>query len=302
MLAGGCESRTPASPTAGASRIVVLGDSLALSPRAFLAFPVALQGRLASESLPWIVKNASGWGDTTAEGRARLDAALAQNPSILIVELGGNDGLQGIALPVIRANLSDIVSRARARGARVLLCGMETGPFNGIGYMLDFHDLFREVAREQDVPLVPFLLAGVLGNRNLTADDLLHPNTAGARRIAENIWPYLEPMVRAPEARAGHGFQWRLVARSISTHGWFMKPPAAGSARRAGAPHDAGLRTVAQGPHAGAVHRQGHGAHRREAPRRQQHVPPPVEYDGDPARLQDPRSGSAQGGGDSRPV
>lgn len=198
VLAGGCESRgAPTSPGgAPTSRIVVLGDSLAVSPIPGQAFPAVLQARLTAEGLPWTVRNASGLGDTTADGRARLDAALALEPSILILELGGNDGLRGIEVTTVKSNLADIIARAKARHVRVLLCGMETLPLHGLSYALEFHDIYPALAREHDVPLVPFLLAGVVGNPELNLDDLIHPNAAGARRIVENIWPLLEPMVR----------------------------------------------------------------------------------------------------------
>ena len=176
-------------------RIAVLGDSLAVSPSRDQGFPVFLQQRLNQAQLPWAVLNVSGRGDTTSDGLRRLDEVFGQNPQILIVAVGANDGLRGVDITIISRNLNEIVERAKQRNVRVLLCGMETPPLRGIAYTLAFHNIFPALAREHRVPLVPFLLAGVAFDPDMNLDDLIHPNAAGARRIAETVWPYLEPMV-----------------------------------------------------------------------------------------------------------
>ena len=176
-------------------RIAVLGDSLAVSPSREQGFPVFLQQRLTQAQLPWTVFNISGRGDTTSDGLRRLDEVLRMNPQILIVALGANDGLRGVDIGSISRNLNEIIERARQRDLRVLLCGMETPPLRGIAYTLAFHNIFPALAREHRLPLVPFLLAGVALDPDMNLEDLIHPNAAGARRIAENVWPYLEPMV-----------------------------------------------------------------------------------------------------------
>lgn len=206
------------SPSAGqaaepprAPRITVLGDSLSVSPSRPDSFPSRLQARLVEEGLSsWTVINAGMHGDTTGGGLRRVDSMLADGPAILVLALGANDGLQGIPTANVRANLSTIMSRARAKGVQVLLCGMETPPLRGWSYTLEFHHVFPQLAREHDVPLVPFLLAGVVGVRELNGDDLIHPNAKGAKRMAETVWPYLERLVRtesvaraAPVPRAG---------------------------------------------------------------------------------------------------
>jgi acyl-CoA thioesterase I len=192
----------PLSPSASDQRvavtprgIVVLGDSLAVSPSRASGFPAVLQERLNATHPGWTVSNQSVGGDTTADGLRRLDPALTAGTAILVLELGANDGLRGIAIATIEQNLSTMIERAQARGIRVLLCGMETPPLNGFNYSLDYHRLFPRVAARHNVSLVPFLLDGVALNPDLNGDDEIHPNAAGARRIADNVWPYLEPLV-----------------------------------------------------------------------------------------------------------
>jgi acyl-CoA thioesterase I len=201
-------SAVPLSPSASDPRaavtprgIVVLGDSLAISPSRATGFPAVLQERLNATHPGWTVSNQSVSGDTTADGLRRLDPTLTADTAILVLELGANDGLRGSPIATIEKNLSTMIERARARGTRVLLCGMETPPLNGFSYSLDYHRLFPRVAARYGVPLVPFLLDGVALNPDLNGDDDIHPNAAGARRIADNVWPYLEPLV-APATTA----------------------------------------------------------------------------------------------------
>ena len=194
-LAGaGCASNN-AAPGDAATRIVVLGDSLAVSPRADIAFPAVLQSRLSKEPGTFAITSVSSNGATTVDGLARLDEALADRASILILELGANDALQGIDVSAIHANLATIVTRAQAAGARAILCGMETTPFHGLGYFGDFRDLFPALGREFDIPVTPFILGGVVGDPDLTVD-LVHPNGKGALRIADAIWPTLLRVVK----------------------------------------------------------------------------------------------------------
>jgi acyl-CoA thioesterase-1 len=193
----GCgSSSSPTAPGTTAPRVIaVLGDSLAVSPSVAEGFPAVLQQRLNATHPGWIVRNQGVFGDTTADGLRRLDAALTADTAILVLELGANDGLQGVALSTIENNLSTIVERAQARAIRVLLCGMETPPLHGFSYAIDYHAIFPRVAARYRVPLVPFLLEGVVLNPELNGADEVHPNAAGARRIADTVWPYLEPLV-----------------------------------------------------------------------------------------------------------
>jgi acyl-CoA thioesterase-1 len=196
-------SRTPtASSTIEIERIAVLGDSLAVSPTEAESFPAVLQSRLEAQRLPWAIANAGVRGDTTAGALRRLDSVLAGEPRILIVALGANDGLRGVEISTISRNLTEIIERAQARGVKVLLCGMETPPLNGWSYTVAFHRIYPGLAEKYNVPLVPFLLTNVVLNPEMNGPDLIHPNAAGARQIANTVWPYLEPLVSAAGARA----------------------------------------------------------------------------------------------------
>jgi acyl-CoA thioesterase-1 len=182
-------------------QVVVLGDSLAVSPSRDQSFPAVLRARITSLDLPWTVTNAGVGGDTTTGGLRRVSALLTDDVGVLVVALGANDGLRGVAVSVIEENLSTIIERAQARNIAVLLCGMETPPLNGWKYWLAFHQLFPRVAAKYNVPLVPFLLAGVALDPDMNGNDGIHPNASGARRIADTVWPYLEPLVRADTMR-----------------------------------------------------------------------------------------------------
>jgi acyl-CoA thioesterase-1 len=209
LAAAGCDSTaisagSPAAPTptpAPVERVVVLGDSLAVYPTREQSFPSVLQARITAAALNWSVTNASASGDTTADGVRRFDSALRDETSVLVLALGANDGLRGVDVATIEKNLDTIIVGARARGVRVLLCGMETPPLRGWDYMLAFHRLFGRLAANHGLPLVPFLLDGVALNPDMNGPDGIHPNAAGARRIADTVWPYLEPLLRATTSR-----------------------------------------------------------------------------------------------------
>lgn len=196
----------PTMPSRGqlVARVVVLGDSLAASPSNLQSFPAHLQAHLNRTGTNALVVNASEWGDTTADGLKRLDAALVEGTRVLVLALGANDGIDGVPIAEIERNLDQIITRAQARNIRVLLCGMETPPLHGLGYSLEFHRIFPRLATARGTGLVPFMLAGVLLNPDMTGDGV-HPNAAGAQRIAETIWPHLEPMVRTALASPREG-------------------------------------------------------------------------------------------------
>jgi acyl-CoA thioesterase I len=181
-------------------RLAVLGDSLAVSPSRDKGFPAVLDDRLEERDYPWDVSNFGVRGDTTAGGLRRLDDVMREKPAIVIVALGANDGLRGVDVKTIASNLSEIIRRTKAAGARVLLCGMETPPLRGWNYTVAFHNIFPALAKEHGVPLVPFLLTGVALDPEMNLEDMIHPNEAGAMRIAETIWPYLEEMLKSVPA------------------------------------------------------------------------------------------------------
>ncbi len=185
-------------------RIVALGDSLTSGHRlpSGDAYPAHLQRALADAGLPFTVLNHGVNGDTSAGGVRRLEAALAEQPQILIVAFGANDGLRGVPVAQVRGNLARIIETAQARGVKVLLVGMEALPLYGWQYTIDFHNLFPALAAEYEVPLVPFMLNGVFGNPDLMAPDGVHPNAAGARIIAANVWSALQPLAQSLVAAA----------------------------------------------------------------------------------------------------
>ena len=181
--------------TCTGQRIVVLGDSLAVSPSPTESFPARLQSRIAAAALRWTVTNAGVSGDTTADGVQRADALLAADVGILVLELGANDGLRGLPTTTVDENLATVVTLAQRRNIRVLLCGMETPPTHGLDYSIAFHLVFPSVAQRFSLPLVPFLLNGVALDPELNGADGVHPNAAGAERVAETVWTYLRPML-----------------------------------------------------------------------------------------------------------
>jgi acyl-CoA thioesterase-1 len=175
-------------------QIVVLADSLAVSPSRTENFVATLQRRLVDAGQPWTMVNAGVRGDTTANGLRRLERVLTPETRILIVELGANDGLRGVDTKTIERNLSEIIARAQARGIRVLLCGMMVPPRDGWRYAVAFFELFPRLASQYNVPLVPFILQGVALNPEMNGPDGIHPNKAGAERIADTVWPHLESL------------------------------------------------------------------------------------------------------------
>ena len=200
--AAGCTQSASAAAgltaIADSRTIVALGDSLTAGKGLDddEAYPAVLERMLKGAGLPFTVKNHGVSGDTSGDAVRRLDAALAESPAIMIVALGANDGLRGVPVAEVRRNLETIVEAAQARKISVLLCGMEALPVNGWEYTLEFHRLFPGLAEKYQVPLVPFILNGVLGNPRMVQDDHVHPNAAGATAIARTIWPYLQPLLQ----------------------------------------------------------------------------------------------------------
>ena len=203
MLAGPAATRA-AGPTSHTApiKIVAFGDSLTsghLLPKRD-AYPAQLEAALRDAGWKATVINQGVSGETSAGGVRRLDAALSEQPQILIVGFGANDGLRGVPVPQLRANLEKIIGAAQARGISVLLVGMEALPLYGWQYTIDFHNLWPALAAKFQVPLVPFMLNGVIGNADLMSTDGVHPNAAGAKIIASTILPYVEQLADATVA------------------------------------------------------------------------------------------------------
>jgi acyl-CoA thioesterase-1 len=186
-----------ADRTSDRPRIVALGDSLTagygLRPED--AYPALLQKKVDEAGLAYEVVAMGVSGDTSAGGLARLDWALEGDVRVLIVALGGNDGLRGLSPRAMASNLEAVIDRARARGIAVLLCGMEAPPNAGASYTSEFRDAYRRLAREKQVAFLPFMLSGVAGVASLNQADGIHPNGDGARRVAELVWAELRPLL-----------------------------------------------------------------------------------------------------------
>jgi acyl-CoA thioesterase I len=187
------------TPTAARPRVAVLGDSLTagLGVAKAASYPALLQERVDAAGLDFEVVNAGVSGDTSAGGLARLDWALDGDVRILIVALGGNDGLRGLPPEELQGNLAQIIERAQARGITVILAGMEAPPNYGRDYIVSFHKVYPALAAKYRVALVPFLLQGVAGDERLNQRDGIHPTAAGARIVADNVWAVLKPIAEA---------------------------------------------------------------------------------------------------------
>lgn len=178
-------------------RVVFLGDSLTagMGLDEDEAYPALLERELRQEGLSVHVINAGVSGDTSAGGLSRLGWLLGQHPDVIVVGLGANDGMRAVPVAETEKNLREIVRRAQAAGAEVLLLGMRIPPNYG-PYADEFAALYPRLARELDVPLVPFLLAGVGGVRGLNQADGIHPTAEGQEIVAKNVLPYLEEILQ----------------------------------------------------------------------------------------------------------
>lgn len=190
-------AREPAADTR--AEIVFLGDSLTagLGLDTPLTFPSLIQQRLDERGLPFVVVNAGVSGDTSAGGLRRLEWSLQGHPRVLIVALGGNDGLRGLPPDELKKNLATIIEAGQRAGLQVILAGMEAPPNNGPDYTARFRRVYPELAKTYDIPLIPFLLQGVAGDPALNQPDGIHPNPEGARRVADTVWRVLEPVLKS---------------------------------------------------------------------------------------------------------
>lgn len=180
--------------------VLFLGTSLTAGYGlgAAYAFPALIQQKIDSAGYPLRVVNAGLSGETSAGGLRRLDWTLQNPVEILVIELGANDGLRGLAVADLRDNLEAIIERTRARypDADIVMAGMEAPPNLGVKYTSKFRETFRELAAEHDAALVPFLLDGVAALPELNQEDGIHPNAKGQERVAANVWSVLEPVIR----------------------------------------------------------------------------------------------------------
>lgn len=214
LLVSGCdaegsnpEGSAPRTPPAGRSSeasalpaILIVGDSLTagygLPPEE--SYPALLQQWIDAEGLAFQVVNAGVSGDTTASGLRRIDWLLGQDVAVVVLALGGNDGLRGISPVHARENLKAIVNKIRTKDAsiRIVLAGMRSPPNMGARFTGEFQRIFPDLADELDLPLIPFLLEDVGGVPSLNQADGIHPNAAGQELLARNVWEVLEPLLK----------------------------------------------------------------------------------------------------------
>jgi acyl-CoA thioesterase-1 len=202
-------SATPAAsptqpPATSVPRIVFLGDSLTAGYGLAKeqSVPSLVESHLRSEGYSYEVINAGVSGDTSAGGLSRLDWSLDGDVRILVLELGANDGLRGLPVENLKSNLAEVIRRARERGIKVVLTGMEAPPNFGAAYTSEFRRVYRDLAKEHDVTFVPFYLDGVAGIPSLNIADGMHPNPEGARIIEHMIWRALEPLLDKQAGRS----------------------------------------------------------------------------------------------------
>jgi len=182
------------SVSAVGKSIVVLGDSIsaAYGIEVGQGWVALVQDKLYKEHYDYTVNNESISGDTSAGGLARIDNALSRHkPSVVIIELGANDGLRGLSPTVLKSNLAEISQRAQKAGAKVLLLSMRIPPNYGKRYTEMFYNVYPELSKELNVPYVPFILEDVALVKQLMQEDGLHPNAKAQAVIVEKIWPYL---------------------------------------------------------------------------------------------------------------
>jgi acyl-CoA thioesterase-1 len=199
-LAVGLFALARTAEAAGPSRtVLVMGDSLSaaygLAPEQGW---VALTGERIAQRMPgWRVVNASVSGETTAGGASRIEGELTRNrPAVVVIALGGNDGLRGLPLKQTRANLDKMVSAAKAAGARVLLVGMRMPPNLGKTYTEGFAANYRTLAETHQVALLPFLLEPIAMDRGAFQADNIHPVAAVQPKLRDHVWPALEPLLK----------------------------------------------------------------------------------------------------------
>lgn len=195
-----CFATLAAGTNAPVKSLVLLGDSLSagygVDPAE--AWPALVQEKIRSAGIPYNLVNAGVSGDTTAGGLRRLDWLLRRPVDVLLLELGGNDGLRGLQLNATRTNLQTVIDRTLAKWpeARIVIAGMKLPANMGETYTKEFESIYTDLAATNKITLIPFLLEGVGGRAELNLPDQIHPNPAGHRVVASNVWQILEPVLK----------------------------------------------------------------------------------------------------------
>ena len=214
LLTAGCSRERPAPAREAAAEheslptapqrpdprpaVVAFGDSLSAGFGADpgKSYPDFLQKEIDARGYQYHVVNAGVSGDTTTDGLERASTVAALKPAIVIVEFGGNDGLRGLPVGTTRANLDQIIMAMQKAGAKVVLAGMTLPPNYGPDYIRSFEGVYRDLAKQYRLPLLPFLLLGVGGHPDLMQRDGIHPTAEGNRIVARNVMEVLEPLLR----------------------------------------------------------------------------------------------------------
>ncbi len=184
-------------------RLMVFGDSLSAAYGMDTAdgWVELLSHKLREENYQVEVINGSVSGETTTGGLARLPSLLdTYKPNLVILELGGNDGLRGLPLTIIRENLLNMIELSKSSGAEVLLAGIQIPPNYGVRYTEPFYQQFQEIAQEKNLPLVPFLIDGIPQQVELMQEDGIHPKAEAQYMIVNNVWPVLQPLLELTRA------------------------------------------------------------------------------------------------------
>src|SRR5687767_13903776 len=190
----------PPRPAGERGRIVFVGTSLTaglgIDPES--AYPALIQQKLDSAGLPYTAVNAGVSGETSAGAMRRVNWVLREPAAVLVIETGANDGLRGLDPDTLRANITAIIDEGNRRTPRprIGLVGMRALPNYGFGYARRFREVYPEVAKANDLPLVPFLLEDVAGNQSLNQADMIHPTPAGHQVMAETVWKVLERVLK----------------------------------------------------------------------------------------------------------
>lgn len=192
---------SPKTETQNTKTILFFGDSLTAGyglEDTEDAFPGLIQSKLDSLGLDYTVVNSGVSGETSAGGKSRIDWILKQDIDIFVLELGANDGLRGIPLKETRKNLQDIINAVQKNkpDAKIILAGMELPPNMGPEYTAEFRSMFADLAEKNDLTFIPFILQDVGGVPELNLEDGIHPNVAGHKIVAENVWAVLEKEIK----------------------------------------------------------------------------------------------------------
>jgi acyl-CoA thioesterase-1 len=194
------QASTPTPVATRTKTLVFLGDSLTagLGLQPSEAFPALVAEKVRAAGLPFEIQNAGLSGETSAGALRRVDWLLQRPIDVLVIELGGNDGLRGLPVKSLKANLQAIIDKAKVKNPtlKIVIAGMQIPPNLGADYAADFARVFAELARENNAGLIPFLLQGVGGDRDLNQQDMIHPTAAGHRIVADLVWRTLEPILR----------------------------------------------------------------------------------------------------------